>query len=78
MSRLIDLSDAWIDREPFGKIDTAQLRDIDGAIYFDFPKSWTDDQIMHALRFANKAYDIGNRAGRREKAAEIRRVIDEQ
>jgi hypothetical protein len=69
--------DAWIDRTPLGCTGIAQLRDNDGSIYFYFPEDWTDDQIMKALAFANKAYEVGVRAGKREKARQMRFILEE-
>ena len=71
--------DAWIDREPIAshQPDVVQLRDNDGAIYFDFPKDWTDGQIMKALAFANKAYGVGFQSGKREKARQMRLILEE-
>jgi hypothetical protein len=69
--------DAWIDRDVIGRPDIAQLRDNDGGICFDFPKDWTDEQIMKALAFANKTYEVGVRMGKREKARQMRLILEE-
>ena len=43
--------------------------------YFNFPESFTDEQIRIALRFANLAYAKGFSHGKDDKAREIRRVL---
>lgn len=77
MSILLHKDDAWIDRQVIGRPDITQLRDNDGCVYYNFPKEWTDIMIIESLAFANKAYNLGVEAGRREKAREIRDALDE-
>ncbi|MDD5305573.1 MAG: hypothetical protein PHS14_20940 [Elusimicrobia bacterium] len=67
--------DAWIDREVLDLPEIARLRNTEGDKLFDFPAAWTNDQIMIALDFANKAFERGLALGRADKAFEIRKAL---
>ena len=45
------------------------------GVLHSFPESMTDEQILDALDFANRAYETGCRVGREEKAAEVRKIL---
>lgn len=53
----------------------AILFDCDGNSVHCFADSWTDEQIMTALDFANKAFDMGIERGKMEKVNEIRSAL---
>ncbi|EGI7654928.1 hypothetical protein T6R82_003476 [Salmonella enterica subsp. enterica serovar Montevideo] len=53
----------------------AELYDCDGDKVWTFPDSFTDEQIMAALAFANHAYKVGISIGSDRKAEEIRRAL---
>ena len=43
--------------------------------YFNFPESFTDEQIEIALMFANSAYERGVEIGKDRKADEIKKAL---
>lgn len=53
----------------------AELYDCDGDKVWTFPDSFTDEQIMAALAFANHTYRVGINVGVERKAEEIRSVL---
>lgn len=53
----------------------ADLYDCEGDKVWTFPDSFTDEQIMAALAFANHAYKLGVGIGANRKAEEIRSVL---
>ncbi|WP_270792906.1 MULTISPECIES: hypothetical protein [unclassified Aeromonas] len=53
----------------------AELYDSEGDKVWTFPDSFTDEQIMAALAFANHAFKVGISIGRDRKAEEIRRAL---
>lgn len=56
---------------------SAELIEIeDGSVVNRFPSGWTDEQIWHALAFANLAFRAGVRYGKGVRSAEIRRLIN--
>lgn len=67
--------DAVIEREGEGELKIANLYDCDGELRYHFPASWTDDQIMYAIGFANRAYSQGVAHGEWSKAAHVRAVL---
>ena len=71
-----DPSDCWIRRDDPERPDRAVLMDCDGYVVHDFPADWTDDQVMAALAFANKAYQVGYECGGSMKARDIRRALE--
>lgn len=53
----------------------AELYDSEGDKVWTFPDSFTDEQIMASLAFANHAFKVGISIGIDRKAEEIRRVL---
>lgn len=53
-------------------IHMARLTDEDGVNLFDFPDSFTDEQIKVAVACANRFYQFGKVHGADDKAHEIR------
>lgn len=53
----------------------AELYDSEGDKVWTFLDSFTDEQIMAALAFANHAFKVGISIGTERKAEEIRRVL---
>lgn len=49
--------------------------DESGVIIFVVDKSWTDAQIMTALKLANHSFDTGEAHGMETKAEQIRVVL---
>jgi hypothetical protein len=68
--------DCFVQRENDWALgEVAVLMDCDGETVHRFPAAWTDEQIMHALDFANKAYAKGLEFGKWAKAREIRKCL---
>jgi hypothetical protein len=65
--------DSFIDR-PLN--NNAQLCDEEGMLLASFPSRWSDEDILIALEFANRAYAQGVEAGQKAKAAEVRSVLN--
>ena len=61
--QLCHKNDAFIDRPENGAVT---LSDEEGNVLWTFPLSWSDADILHALAFANKAFECGRQAGRLE------------
>lgn len=72
---LLAQDDAQIVRADKAHDAYAVLHNAEGDWVRAFPSSWTDDQIYHALAFANHAHKVGYARGAREKAAEIRAAL---
>lgn len=53
----------------------ARIYDADGEVRHYFPIEWTDEQIHHAVRFANKVYDLGYDRGDSDARYQIRSVL---
>lgn len=53
----------------------AELYDSEGDKVWTFPDSFTDEQIMAALAFANHSFKVGVSIGNDRKAEEIRRAL---
>lgn len=71
-------SDAAIVRNDTAYPDSyhaALLVDEEGYIKFRFPLDWTDNQIYHALNFANRAYKEGVEQGKYLQQCEIKKVL---
>lgn len=69
-------NDAIIDRDTDPDRAFVDLLDEEGTRLYPFPRDWTDEQIMHALSFANIAYLKGMKHGQEAKAREIRKALD--
>ena len=66
--------DTYIDRD--SSESTACLRDSeDGSALCFFGKSWSDEAIYLALKFANSTYAEGVKYGEARKAKEIRDAL---
>ena len=55
--------------------EVAELRDEEDACVLRVPATWTDEQIMRTLAFANSLYAKGIEAGKARKAAEIKACL---
>lgn len=53
-------------------VQMVRLTDEEGGNLFNFPDSFTDEQIKVAVAFANQSYRIGKAHGANDKAHEIR------
>jgi hypothetical protein len=53
----------------------ATLTDEEGNELWQFPATWSDEQILAALEFANSAYRRGIEYGQRIKAEQVRRAL---
>ncbi len=53
-------------------VPMVRLTDEEGGNLFNFPDSFTDEQIKVAVAFANQSYRIGKAHGANDKAHEIR------
>lgn len=53
-------------------VPMVRLTDEEGGNLFNFPDSFTDEQIKVAVAFANQSYRIGKTHGANDKAHEIR------
>ncbi|MCW8829980.1 MAG: hypothetical protein OQK32_00485 [Gammaproteobacteria bacterium] len=53
----------------------AVLWDCDGEVLFVCAESWTDEQIYHALAFANKTYSKGCEIGQHQKMWDIKKAL---
>lgn len=71
MEYYIHLNDIEIIRDK----DSVKLYDCEGTNFFSFPVSFTDEQIIVTVMFANKAYDSGYHYGRLVKIDEIKKVL---
>lgn len=56
----------------FDGINIARLTNEDGVSVFEFPDSFTDEQIKVAVACANRFYRLGKVHGADDKAREIR------
>lgn len=68
-------ADCHIERTDNMKGPVAELHDCEGDKVWTFPASFTDEQIMAALAFANYTYRVGISVGSERKAEEIRSVL---
>lgn len=76
VSGLVPRGECHIDRTYSGCNGLAVLvRDSDDEIVHRFPATWTDEQIWHALEFANAAYRSGFHRGEASKVNEARAVL---
>lgn len=75
MNTLCHQSDCYVERTKDIAGECAILQDEEGNHLFRFPASWTDEQIHHALAFANKAFSQGVELGKSKKQYEIRAVL---
>jgi len=71
------IKDAAIVREvdEHSGLPTVHLYDCEGEMRYFFPPEWTDEQICHAIRFANKAFAAGYKLGDYTARYEIRAVL---
>lgn len=70
---LVHPRDISIDRDDSSWPTKAVVYDADGEFVGMFDKNtWTDDHIIEAICFANKAFAKGHELGLADKAAEIR------
>jgi hypothetical protein len=67
--------DCHVERAEKKGCPVAELYDCEGEKVWDFPGSFTDEQIMVALAFANHTFKAGINIGVERKAEEIRRVL---
>lgn len=77
MDQLIAQDDCVIARER-NSFDTpvALLCDDEGVTLFEFPQSWSDEDIHLALRFANQTFASGVRLGVNRKIREIKACLE--
>lgn len=68
-------SDCAIKRESGLQGPVATLYDSEWEKVWTFPDSFTDEQIMAALAFANHAYKVGIDIGSERKAQQIRSAL---
>ena len=68
-------TDAIIERTT-GDHAVINLCDDEGMEVFRFPVSWSDEQVLLALRFANLLFDRGLRMGKLLKSQEIRSCLE--
>lgn len=64
-----------LDENP-GPNAKAHLLNEEGMRLASFPNRWSDEDIIIALDFANRAYAQGVEAGQKAKAAEVRSVLN--
>lgn len=64
--------DVFIDRSQKHRV---VLMDNDGAFSRPFPSSWSDENILLALEFANQAYEIGRAVGVWEAQTAMRTAL---
>ena len=70
----VEPGDCHIDRESLD--GCALLIDENGDHLNSFDGSMSDAHVMQALQFANRLYSLGIKAGRSQKAAEIRGTLE--
>lgn len=76
MDKFLHFEDCYIERVKDSLSgEVAKLRDEEGTCVFQFPATWTDEQIKQALEFANEAYAQGIEIGKMRKVAEIRAAL---
>lgn len=75
MTEITSADDVIIMRDVADYPYQAVLYDNDGEYLYAFPDTWTDEQILYALGFANRAHAWGYARGQIAKAAEVRRAI---
>lgn len=68
--------DCWIERTENISGPVAILYEGDGDKVWEFPDSFTDEQIMAALAFANHTFNFGVGIGSHRKAREIRSALE--
>lgn len=76
MKKLHNKEDCSIIRNDESYPGEALLIDEEGDVVFSVSDIWTDEQIFHALDFANDAYESGVYCGRTEKAREICKALE--
>lgn len=75
MENFFDPADCSIERNLPGYEKQAVLMSCDGDYLLVVPSTWTDDQILTALCFANYTHRIGFNKGMIQKAYEIRKAL---
>jgi len=54
---------------------SVKVYDSEGDQILSLDSNWTDDQIMHMLKFANSAYSMGIKRGQYKKQCEVASVL---
>ncbi|HCF2992620.1 TPA: hypothetical protein NIB67_006780 [Pseudomonas aeruginosa] len=69
--------DAYIERDTSTeRVPHAHLYDEEGTRLASFPARWSDEDILLALAFANRAFEHGVTAGKTHKIQELHRILE--